>query len=141
MVCAGTFLLNWERRFDKELACTSRMTMTPRKILGSRALVVLHDQEDHPLLVTTHRGDQHLTMGPPAMLTHYEQAAGLASLKRIVVDREGMAAEFLAALAGEGRMVVTVLRTDQYTGVESFREVGAFIPLQALRHGNGIWEM
>jgi hypothetical protein len=30
------------------------------KILGCRALVVLHDQESHPLLATTHRGDQPL---------------------------------------------------------------------------------
>jgi hypothetical protein len=108
------------------------------KVLGCRALVVLHDQEGHPLLATTHRGDQHLTVGLPAILTHYEQVAGLASLKRIVVDREGMAAEFLAALAGEGRTVVTVLRTDQYTGVESFRDVGEFVPLQADRHGKVI---
>jgi hypothetical protein len=34
------------------------------------------------------------------------------SLKRIVVVSFGMSAEFLAALAGEGRTVVTVLRTD-----------------------------
>jgi hypothetical protein len=111
------------------------------KVLGCRALVVLHDQEGHPLLVTTHRGDQHLTIGLPAILTHYEQAAGLESLKRIVVDREGMSAEFLAALAGEGRMVVTILRTDQYAGLESFRQVGEFIPLQADRQGKVLREV
>src|SRR6266567_1315190 len=32
-------------------------------ILGCRALVLLHDAQGHPLLVTTHRGDQHLTIG------------------------------------------------------------------------------
>ena len=111
------------------------------KVLGCRALVVLHDQQGHPLLVTTHRGDQHLTIGLPAMLTHYEQAASLESLKRIVVDREGMAAEFLAHLSREGRTIVTVLRTDQYAGVESFREVGEFIPLQADRQGKVIREV
>ncbi len=111
------------------------------KVLGCRALVVLHDHEGHPLLATTHRGDQHLTQGLPAILTHYEQAAGLENLKRIVVDREGMSAEFLAALADEGRTVVTVLRTDQYTGVESFREVGEFVPLQADRQGKIIREV
>lgn len=98
------------------------------KILGSRALVVLHDQEGHPLLVTTHRGDQHLTIGLPAIIAHYEQAADLYCLQRVVVDREGMAAEFLAALASEGRTIVTVLRTDQYSGLESFREVSEFVP-------------
>jgi hypothetical protein len=111
------------------------------KVLGCRALVVLHDQEGHPLLVTTHRGDQHLTIGLPAMLTHYEQAAGLEHLKRIVVDREGMAAEFLAALTNEGRTVVTVRRTDQYTSMQSFREVGEFVPLQTDRQGKVIREV
>jgi hypothetical protein len=105
------------------------------KVLGCRALVVLHNHEGHPLLVTTHRGDQHLTIGLPAMIARYEQAAGLHSLERVVVDREGMAAEFLAALASEGRSVVTVLRTDQYSGLESFREVGEFVPWRVDRQG------
>jgi hypothetical protein len=111
------------------------------KVLGCRALVVLHDQEGHPLFVTTHRGDLHLTLGLPVLLMHYEQAAGLASLKRIVVDREGMAAEFLAALTGEGRTVVTILRTDQYAGLESFRQVGEFVPLQVDQQGKVIREV
>ena len=111
------------------------------KILGCRALVVLHDQEGHPLLATTHRGDQHLTIGLPAILKRYEQAADLESLKRIVVDREGMSAEFLAELADKGRTMVTVLRTDQYTGLGSFREVGEFVPLQADRQGKVIREV
>jgi hypothetical protein len=111
------------------------------KILGCRALVVLHDQEGRPLLVTTHRGDQHLTIGLPAMITRYERAAGLHSIKRVVVDREGMAAEFLATLASDGRTMVTVLRTDQYGGLESFREVGEFVPLRVNRQGKVIREV
>ncbi len=111
------------------------------KILGCRALVVLHDQEGHPLLVMTHRGDQHLTVGLPTMITRYEQAADLSCLERVVVDREGMAAEFLARLASEGRTVVTVLRTDQYSGLESFREVGEFVPLRVDRQGKVIREV
>src|SRR5947209_13110525 len=47
-----------------------------------------------------------------------------------------MSAEFLTHLSREGRTMVTVLRTDQYTGVESFREVGEFVPLQADRRGS-----
>jgi hypothetical protein len=111
------------------------------KILGCRALVVLHDQEGHLLLATTHRGDQHLTIGLPAMLTRYEHAAGMARLKRIVVVREGMSAEFLAALAGEGRTMVTILRTDQYAGLESFQQVGEFVPLQVDQQGKVIREV
>ncbi len=77
------------------------------------------------------------------MLAHYERAAGLERLKRlkrIVVDREGMAAELLAALAAEGRTMVTVLRTDQYNGLESFRQVGEFLALQVDRQGKVIRE-
>ena len=92
-------------------------------------------------MVSTHRGDQHLTIGLPVILTHYEQAAGLTSLKRIVVDREGMSAEFLAELVGKGRTVVTVLRIDQYTGLGSFREGGEFVPLQADRQGKIVREV
>jgi len=105
------------------------------KVLGCRALVVLHDQEGHPLLVTTFRGDLHLTAGLPAIIARYELAAGLHSVQRVVVDREGIAAEFLAVLASEGRTMVTVLRTDQYSGLESFREVGEFLPLRVDRQG------
>ena len=67
------------------------------KVLGCRALVVMHDQEGHPLLVTTLSFDQHLKLGLKALLTSYEQAAGLSRVERVVVDRGGMAAEFLAS--------------------------------------------
>lgn len=40
-----------------------------------------------------------------------------------------MAAEFLAKLAAEGRWVATILRTEQYRGLESFSDVGVFLPL------------
>jgi len=111
------------------------------KILGCRALVVLHYQEGHPRLVMTYRGDQHLTIGLPAIITRYEQAANLQNIERVVVDREGMAAEFLSTLASEGRKVVTLLRTDQDVGLESFREVGEFVPLQVDRHGKTVREV
>ena len=99
------------------------------KILSCRALLLLHDVQGHPLLATTHRGDLHLTLGTPTLLTRYETATGEAPLRRLVIDREEMAAEFLAKLAAEGRWVVTLLRTEQYRGLESFCDVGAFLPL------------
>ncbi len=37
--------------------------------------------------------------------------------------------------------MVTILRTDQYAGAESFREVGEFVPLQADRQGKVIREV
>jgi len=111
------------------------------KILGCRALVLLHDEQGHPRLATTHRGDQHLTVGLPAILARYEQATGKAEQTQIIVDREGMAAQFLADCVAGGRTVVTVLRTDQYEGLSSFTEVGSFVPLARDWQGNLIREV
>jgi hypothetical protein len=111
------------------------------KILGCRELVVLHDASGHPLLATTHRGDHHLTIGLPQMLHCYEQATGQALMQRVVVDREGMAADFLAQLQFEGRQVVTLLRADQYEAEGSFEQVGEWQPWRYNRHGQMICEV
>ncbi len=105
------------------------------KILGCRTLLLLHDEQGHPLLATTHRVDLHLTLGTPSLLSWYETATEEGPLRRLVIDREGMAAEFLAKLAAEGRWVVTILRTEQYRGLASFTNVGAFLPVARDRTG------
>jgi len=111
------------------------------KILGCRELVVLHDDEGHPLLATTHRGDQHLTLGVPPLLQRYEQATDIAHLDYLVVDREGMAAEFLFQLHSEGRRVVTLLRSNQYEDEGSFTEVGEWVPWRSDRQGSVVCEV
>ncbi len=111
------------------------------KILGCRELVVLHDADGHPRLSTTHRGDHHLTRGLPQMLHCYEQATGQALMQRVVVDRDQMAAEFLAQLKLEGRQVVTLLRSDQYEAEGSFEQVGPWQPWRYNRSGQVICEV
>lgn len=110
-------------------------------ILGSRAIVLLHDRYGHPLLVTTHRGDQHLTLGLPAIVKHYEQEIGAGVVEQIIVDREGMAAEFLAGLKGAGRTVISILRADQYTELDSFTDIGDFVPLHVSKRGEVLREI
>ena len=105
------------------------------KVLGCRALMLLHDAAGHPLLATTHRGDLHLTTGVPHIMARYEQRADQNRIARLIVDREGRAAEFLAALVEAGRTVVTILRTDQYQDLTAFTDVGAFVPLCRDRKG------
>jgi hypothetical protein len=68
-------------------------------------------------------------------LERYEQATRSTTLARLIIDREGMAAEFLAVLAAHGRTVVTILRSTQYQRLSSFTEVGAFVPLCRDRRG------
>ncbi|MEO6892757.1 MAG: hypothetical protein ABI324_27560 [Ktedonobacteraceae bacterium] len=97
--------------------------------------MLLHDASGHPLLVTTHRGDQHLTLGLPAVVKRYEQETGAGTIEQIVVDREGMAAKFLAGLKEAGRTAISILRTDQYVGLDSFSDIGSFVPLHVSKQG------
>ncbi len=104
-------------------------------VLGCRALTLLHDADGHPLLATTDRGDLHLTTGAPALLARFARTTDAPPVRRLVIDREGMAAAFLARLAADDCDVVTVLRADQYAGLASFTAVGPFVPFQYDREG------
>ncbi len=111
------------------------------KILGCRALTLLHDDQGHPLLATTHRGDFHLTSGIPSVLTCYEHATTCKQLSNLVADREAMAADFLAHLSTQGRTMTSILKTNQYSGLDSFTNVGPFVPLTVDRHGSVLREV
>jgi len=111
------------------------------KIAGCRALVLLHDEQGHPLLVTTHRGDLHLTQGIPQVLTSYEPVTESMHLNHLVVDREAMAADFLAQLSTEGRTMTTILKTNQYSRLDDFINVGPFVPLTLDRQGTILREV
>jgi hypothetical protein len=52
-----------------------------------------------------------------------------------------MAAEFLAQLTLEGRQVITLLRSDQYEGEQSFHQVGEWQPWRCNRQGQVICEV
>src|SRR5258708_8122966 len=68
-------------------------------------------------------------------------ASGRAHVQQVVIDREGMADEFLAQLQQEGRQVITLLRADQYEGEESFAQVGQWQPWRYSRRGQLICEV
>ncbi len=59
----------------------------------------------------------------------------------MIVDREGMATEFLASLHEEGRHVVTILQTKKSRDLSSFSDVGVFVPLSRDIHGQVIREV
>jgi hypothetical protein len=125
--------------------CSSREGKSGKlggKILGCRELVVLHDADGHPLKASTHRGDYHLTIGwtlDASLLRASNRFGSDASF--VVVDREGMAAEFLVQLQQEGRQIVTLLRSDQYEGEGSFQEVGQWHAFRSNRRGEVICEV
>jgi len=105
------------------------------KILGCRALMLLHDHQGHPRLVLTGRGDWHVMEGLCELVSRYESITRAPLKRRIVVDREGMGAAFLKKRKEEEQAVVTLLRSNQYQGIESFSDVGAFVPLTFESHG------
>lgn len=82
-----------------------------------------------------------MTIGLPSILARYEQITDYARVSRIIVDREGMAIEFLAALREASRTVVTVLRTDQYRDLASFTAVGEFVALSIDAQGQVLREV
>jgi hypothetical protein len=49
----------------------------------------------------------------------------------LVIDREGMPTDFLCRLTQDGYTIITILRSDQYTGLATFNTVGDFLPPQA----------
>ncbi len=56
--------------------------------------------------------------GLPQHVARYERAVGNDRVRRVIADREGMAAEFLVGLVGDGRDVITILRSNQYEGYD-----------------------
>jgi len=52
-----------------------------------------------------------------------------------------MGGDFLASLVAAGCTVITILRSDQYDGLTSFTDVGAFVPLTTDRHGTVVREV
>ncbi len=98
-------------------------------VLPARTLALLHDAAGHPLLATTHRGDVHLTTSSLPLLHLAGAAAPALTQVPVVMDREALAAPFLAHLASAGQPVITLLRHNQYTDQHSFTAVGPFVPL------------
>lgn len=99
------------------------------KVLGCRGLVLLHDRQGHPLLALTLRGDKHLTKGLPQVVERFEQAGGTSfKINRLVVDREVMSGDFLASELENRRVIVSILKENQYQGLDTFKEVGEFVP-------------
>ena len=110
------------------------------KILGCRALTLLMDGAGHPLLVETARGDQHLTLGAPSIVARYESVVGAGTVATLIIDREGMSAPFLTALRTQ-RNAITLLRSNQYKGLDSFSNIGEFVPLVLGHDGQVIREV
>src|SRR5437763_3499415 len=52
-----------------------------------------------------------------------------------------MAADFLAQLHAQGRTMITILKTNQYSGLDSFTNIGSFVPLTVDQRGTVLREV
>jgi hypothetical protein len=97
----------------------------------------------HPTSLTCHEPSRRSASNARTSLHHRTLRAGDGPLhlERLVVDREGMATEFLATLQTAERTVVTLLRSDQYHDLTSFTAVGTFVPLTTDHHGKLVCEV
>lgn len=77
-------------------------------------LHLIHSSGFNPHLVTTDRGDLHLTKSIPELLARYNQAANGQAVARLIIDCEGMASGFLHHPVAQERIVVTILKPNQY---------------------------
>lgn len=111
------------------------------QVLPCRTVVLLHDADGHVLLATTHRGDQHLTVGVPQILERYAAAIGQRVRVQAIVDREGMSTAFLFQMALAGHTVVTILRQAQDRDRDSFVDVGPWTPLVVDADGTVVREV
>jgi hypothetical protein len=116
---------------------------TRQRIIGARKQLMLHDGAGHLLFMRTYRGDTHLIEGMVDGTAYYEGQIQAAELTRQIFDREGLSvAHFKTLLEGDHpRHFITCLRSNQYSGVDSFASVTAFEPFRYDKDGNVIQEI
>jgi hypothetical protein len=115
----------------------------PRTKHGTRQQLMLHDGAGHLLFMRTYRGDTHLIEGMVDGTVYYEGQAQAAKLTHQVFDREGLSVAHFKTLldADPSRQFITCLRSNQYSGVDSFESVTAFEPFRYDKKGDVVQEI
>jgi hypothetical protein len=95
----------------------------------------LHGWDGHILYCETLSGDAHLSQQLIPIIEHFEQALGRAVVHVIVADREGLSADVLVELQQRKKALITLLKSNQYTGEADFVRRGQFRPVRDPRTG------
>lgn len=116
---------------------------TSDRIIGARKQLMLHDRVGHLLFLHTYRGDTHLIDGMIDGTAYYEGLAESRRLTHQIFDREGLSvAHFKDLLTDEHkRQFITCLKSNQYSGLESFESCSSFEPYRYDEHGKLIREI
>jgi len=116
---------------------------TRQQIVGARKQLMLHDAGGHLLFLRTYRGDTHLIAGMVDGAAYYEGLAESRRLTHQIFDREGLSvAHFKDLLAeDEPRQFITCLKSNQYTGLDSFESATTFTPFRYDHRGCVVQEL
>ncbi len=115
---------------------------TRNRIVSARKQLMLHDQAGHLLMMKTYRGDTNLIAGMVDGTAYYEGLMDSQQLSHQIFDREGLSVAHFKELQQEPeRHFITYLRSNQYDGVESFKERTSFEPFRYDRKGQVIQEI
>lgn len=100
----------------------------PQGMVGSKPStclrqVFLHGRFGHTLYCKTYPGDTKLVHVTTQVITEFEEAIRHKAVHVIVIDREGLSLKLFKELAHCGAYIVTLLRSNQYSGVADFEEL------------------
>jgi len=118
---------------------------TRQQIVGARKQLMLHDATGHLLFLRTYRGDTHLIAGMVDGTAYYEGLAESRRLTHQIFDREGLSVahfkDLLAPTGDEPRQFITCLKSNQYTGLDSFESATIFTPFRYDPQGRVVQEL
>ncbi len=90
----------------------------------------INSSKGHPLILLTCPGDSHLTKEMFNLIDCFENAVGKEIMKATIFDREGLSLAIFEEFDRRKKYFITLLRDDQYKGIENFEIIEDFIPLK-----------
>lgn len=90
----------------------------------------INSSKGHPLILLTCSGDSHLTKEMFNLIDCFENAVGKEIMKVTIFDREGLSLAIFEEFDCRKKYFITLLRENQYKGIEDFNITEDFVPLK-----------
>jgi hypothetical protein len=99
----------------------------------------LNSSKGHPLILLTCPGDSHLTKEMFNLIESFENAVGKEIVKVSIFDREGLSLALFNEFESRKnkKYFITLLRSNQYKGIEDFKIKKDFKPLKTEKKKTG----
>jgi len=97
----------------------------------------INSSKGHPLILLTCPGDSRLPQEMFNLIDCFENAVGKRIMKAAIFDREGLSLEIFEEFDRRKKYFITLLRENQYKGIESFKIEEEFRPLKVEKDKDG----